>query len=226
MAAGEPVSGIVFDLDGTLADTIADIGGAVNATLAARSLPVFPIEDFKLMVGDGFAVLIRKALPAALAADIRFFETILAEALSRYQADYLRTTKPFPGVAELLSELSRSGIICAVLSNKPQDMSRAIVRALFPGIPFLAILGERPGVPRKPDPTSALDIARMAGIRPESWGFIGDSGIDMHTAIGAGMRAWGASWGYRSAAELLEAGAEALFASPADLLISLRKGPV
>ena len=225
MAASEPVSGIIFDLDGTLADTIADLAGAVNATLAEHMLPTFMLEDFKLMVGDGFSALMQKALPALLASDPGIFESLVATARSRYQAECLETTEPFPGILELLSRLGSQGVACAVLSNKPQSLSLMIVEALFPGFPFVAVLGERPGIPRKPDPQGALEIARMAGIPARSWALVGDSGIDMRTAARAGMRAWGAAWGYRSAEELLEGGAESLFASPADILIPHRQTP-
>jgi phosphoglycolate phosphatase len=226
MAASEAIDGMIFDLDGTLADTIGDLGGSVNAALASRNLPTFRIEDFKMMVGDGFATLMRRALPAELAFDQDSFDAIVAEARSRYESDCLKTTKPFPGIQELLTGLVSRGIVLAVLSNKPQALSLSMVEALFPGLPFVAILGERPGVPRKPDPQAALGIARATGIPPGSWAFVGDSGVDMKTAGGAGMRAWGASWGYRSPEELRAGGAETIFDFPSDILVFLGKNPV
>ena len=225
MATSESVSGIIFDLDGTLADTIADLAEAVNAALAERNLPTHGTEGYKLMVGDGFSALVRRALPAGLASDQGLLEALSMAARSRYLEECLRTTKPYPGVQELLSGLKSQRVACAVLSNKPQSLSLKIVETLFPGFPFVAVLGERPGIPRKPDPQGALEIASLTGIPARSWAFVGDSGIDMRTAARAGMHAWGAAWGYRSAAELLEGGAEALFASPADILIPHRQTP-
>jgi len=218
MPRNNSVSGIIFDLDGTLADTIGDLGGSVNAALSARGLPSYGMEDFKRMVGDGFPNLVHRALPPALAAEESLFEAVLSDARSRYKADCLKTTQPFDGVPELLASLAAGGIVCAVLSNKPQELSQTMVKALFPGFRFASIFGERPGVPRKPDPRAALEIAQNAGVPKEEWAFVGDSGVDMRTACGAGMQAWGASWGYRSVQELREGGAQAIFASPADLL--------
>ncbi|MCX7027009.1 MAG: HAD family hydrolase [Spirochaetes bacterium] len=219
MPTSKPVAGIIFDLDGTLADTIVDLAGAVNTVLSFHGLPVFGILEFKLMVGDGFSTLIKRTLPPAKASNTMYFESIVSEARSRYAIECLRTTKPFKGIPELLADFTGRGIACAVLSNKPQEMTQVMVKSLFPGIFFTAVLGERPGVPRKPDPYSALEIARSVGIQPESWAFVGDSGVDMMTGKAAGMRPWGALWGYRGREELLSGGAETIFETPADLLI-------
>jgi len=222
MATNDSVLGVIFDLDGTLVDTIGDFASAVNTVLSAHGLPVFGLREFKTMVGDGFSTLVAKALGPELVADVFFFDSILAEAKSRYAVECLLTTKPFDGVRELLAELSAQGKVCAVLSNKPHYMSQTIVKALFPAQAFVSVLGERPGVPRKPHPWAALEIAQSAGIPPSSWAFVGDSGVDMKTGLAAGMMPWAALWGYRSIDELVDAGADLVFETPADLLASFR----
>lgn len=209
---------IIFDLDGTLADTIGDIGSAVNSLLAERGYPTHDIAAYKRMVGNGFANLMRRALPASVAADETLFTALAREAASRYAARSLETTRPFEGIPAMLETLARRGVRCAVLSNKPDDMTKNMVEALFPSTRFLAVLGDRPGVPRKPDPQEALAIAASSGIPAERWAFIGDSDVDMRTGRAAGMTALGASWGYRSVDELLAGGASAILKTPSDIL--------
>ena len=208
----------IFDLDGTLADTIGDIGAAVNSLLSERGYPLHDNAVYKRMVGNGFANLMRRALPASVAADETLFAALAREAASRYAARSLETTRPFEGIPAMLETLARRGVRCAVLSNKPDDMTKNMVEALFPSTRFLAVLGDRPGVPRKPDPQEALAIAASSGIPAERWAFIGDSDVVMRTGRAAGMTALGASWGYRSVDELLAGGASAILKTPSDIL--------
>lgn len=218
MTRNRDLRGIVFDLDGTLADTIVDLAGSVNSVLERRGFPTHPVDSFRLMVGDGFAKLISRALPKKEAEDNAVFASVLSEARKAYADGFLSNTGPFEGIPSLLGELDARGLSLAVLSNKPQELTEAMVKALFPTIDFVATFGDRPGVPRKPDPTAALDLAGQAGIPPESWAFVGDSGVDMRTAKAAGMFACGALWGYRDAAELSRDGADLLLAHPAEIL--------
>ena len=212
------IQAVIFDLDGTLADTIGDIGAAVNSLLAERGYAQHDLDVYKLMVGNGFANLMRRALPDEVVSDPDLFSSLTREAAARYAAGALATTRPFQGVAELLEALSARGIPCAVLSNKPDPMTKTMIASLFPAVGFLAVLGDRPGVPRKPDPSEARAIAASSGIPVERWAFVGDSGVDMETGASAGMTPFGASWGYRSVDELLENGASAILRTPADLL--------
>ena len=211
----------MFDLDGTLADTIVDLGDSVNRVLERHTLPLHPISDYRQMVGRGFSQLMKQALPADIVKDDERFSILAREAAREYSLHALDTTKPFAGIPELLEMLASSSVTMAVLSNKPDEMTRSMVSALFPGIPFIEVAGDRAGIPRKPDPTAALSIAARSGIPASLWAFVGDSGVDMATGSAAGMIPVGARWGYRSESELLADGAAALIASPDELLATL-----
>jgi len=212
------IGAVIFDLDGTLADTIGDLATAVNAVLAAHNFPLHPFSAYKTMVGNGFSSLLKRALPGGAAEDDRFFDTLLIEASSTYARELLNTTKPYPGIAELLSALQERSVLCAVLSNKPDKMTRHMVSSLFPEVSFLAVMGDKVSRPKKPDPSSALAIAALAGIPPSRFAFVGDSGVDMETGKAGGMLPLGASWGYRSIAELGDHGAAGILEKPSDLL--------
>jgi phosphoglycolate phosphatase len=208
---------VLFDLDGTLADTLDDIAGAANRALSRRKLPVHETDLYKMMVGEGFRNLISKALPEELRND-DYIEATRAEAAADYAAHCLDLTRPYPGVVELLAALSARGIRAAILSNKPDALTKKCTAGLFPDFRFEVVRGETPEFPRKPDPASALDICARLAVAPAELLYLGDSGVDMRTAKAAGMTALGALWGFRSEAELREGGADALLASPQDLL--------
>jgi len=209
---------IIFDLDGTLADTIADIASAVNRTLAHFGYPQHSTESYKLMVGEGFRILIQKALPNEAANDERLVQSALDWALREYAENSLVETSLFPGVPELLRTLARRGYKLAILSNKPDQMTQAMIKALCGTIDFVAVWGNSENRPRKPNPDSALRIAAMAGALPERCLFVGDSATDMLTAKSSGMTAVGALYGYRSREELEGAGAEHIIGAPLELL--------
>jgi phosphoglycolate phosphatase len=208
---------VIFDLDGTLADTIADIAGAVNRCLSRRKLPEHDIELFKLMVGEGFRNLISRALPEELRTE-DYIESARAEASADYAGRCLERTRAYPGIRELLAALATRGLPCAVLSNKPDELTKKCVSGLFPYFDFVLVRGEVPEFPRKPDPASALDACERLGAAPSEVLYLGDTGVDMKTAKAAGMTALGALWGFRSEAELRENGADHLLAQPLDLL--------
>lgn len=208
---------VIFDLDGTLADTIVDLAGAVNRSLARRNLPGHDLGLYKLMVGDGFRDLIFRALPEELRTDA-YIEAARAEAAADYAERCLERTEAYPGVRELLAALARRGIPFAVLSNKPDALTKKVVAGLFPASAFALVRGESSEFPRKPDPASALDACARLGAEPAETLYLGDSGVDMKTARAAGMTALGALWGFRSEAELRDAGADALLRSPLNLL--------
>ncbi|HEY9054750.1 MAG TPA: HAD family hydrolase [Rectinemataceae bacterium] len=210
--------GLIFDLDGTLADTIADLAQGVNRILARYGFPVHGHEKYKLMVGDGFSNLMRRALPPQAVTDTELFARVLEDARDSYNACYLDQTKPYPGMPETLSRLDFMGIRLAVLSNKPHEMASAMVAALFPGIRFDDVRGQSPGQALKPDPATALAICRKASLEPGLWALVGDSGVDMLTAKAAGMAGLGAAWGFRGAEELRAAGADAVLYTPPDIL--------
>lgn len=209
---------IVFDLDGTLADTIEDIAVSVNRVLSRFGLAQYDSSTYKHMVGDGFRVLIERCLPPATLRDEALFAQVFEGAMNEYTAHCLEKTRPFPGMLTTLEALSQKSIPQAVLSNKPDDMSKLIVQSLFRDISFIAVWGNSPERPRKPDPKAVLKICSMADARPEHSLFVGDSGVDMRTTRAAGMIGVGALYGYRSREELKMAGADFFIASPEDLL--------
>jgi phosphoglycolate phosphatase len=208
---------VIFDLDGTLADTIADLGTSVNRALGRRKLPQHELSAYKIMVGEGFRNLVTRALPEELRSET-IIEEMRAEASADYGEHCLDLSRPYPGVVDLLQTLAGRGIACAILSNKPEALTVKCAAGFFPGFPFALVRGETPDFPRKPDPASALDLCRRLGASPAEVLYLGDSGVDMMTAKAAGLVALGALWGFRGEAELRESGADALLAGPLELL--------
>ncbi len=208
---------IIFDMDGTLLDTIDDISFSMNTVLRRMGLPTFDTRTYRTMVGDGMEMLVKRALPEAMRDDytIRSYLDAMKKEYSQHCMD---STKPYDGIEQLLDSLVRMDIKMAILSNKPHDFTMAIKDALLGKWPFHAVLGVRDGVQRKPDPGGALSIARILGLRPSEMCFMGDTGVDMKTANNAGMYPVGVLWGFRGARELMESGARLILEKPLDLL--------
>lgn len=206
---------VIFDLDGTLADSLGDIGGAMNEALAARSLPVHPLPAYHQFIGEGVEVLARKAAPMLAEGEI---QKLVEEYRARYAARIDAETKPYDGIPAMLDALVAQGTPIAVLSNKRDDFTVELVKRCFGRWPFRVVRGERQGVPRKPHPAAAVEIAAALGIAPADCTFVGDTAIDMKTAVAAGMTAVGVLWGFRGRDELVAAGATRLLAHPRDLI--------
>ncbi len=187
--------GVIFDLDGTLVDSLGDIAAAMNRTLAARGFPTHPLDAYRAFIGEGVRKLAERALPPGALSET-------TSLVAAYQADYadhlLENSAPYPGVPELLEALCSQGVPMSVLSNKPDAPTRQLVEALFGGWRFRGISGERPGVPRKPDPTAALELARDMDVPATQVSFIGDTLVDVACARAAGMRPLGVLWGFRA----------------------------
>lgn len=193
---------VIFDLDGTLLNTIADLAAGVNHTLAAHDLPQHTIDEYTLMVGNGMRKLVMRALTGELAADDAFVDSILAEFLN-YYADHIDVhTKPYPGIPELISTLSAQGYRLAVASNKIQAGAEKLIQEFFPGIPFVAVMGNSPLYPLKPDAAVVEYIMDKAGTDRAHTVMIGDSGTDIQTARNAGIPVIAVSWGFRPRHEL------------------------
>jgi phosphoglycolate phosphatase len=208
---------ILFDLDGTLLDTLHDLGASLNAVLKQHGYAAHQLEQYRAMVGDGMRMLVERALPQRMRSTARIAE-VLAEFQARYSAAWHDTTAPYPGIPALLDVLTARAVPMAILSNKADEFTRDMVTQLLGRWQFVAVAGARPGVPLKPDPAAALAIARQVGIPPRQWCFVGDSGIDMSMARAADMFAVGVLWGFRPRSELQKAGAQVLLAEPAELL--------
>jgi phosphoglycolate phosphatase len=215
-----PIRAVIFDLDGTLLDTIEDITEASNRVYTARGLEPFSVAEMKMLVGEGAEELVRKAfaargIPAPSEEDVA---AILRDYRREYETCWPLHSRPYAGVPELLDGLAQRFIKTAVLSNKAQMFTAVMVAELFDARHFDIVRGALPGVPLKPDPAPALAISAELGIPPAHCAFVGDTSIDMRTARAAGMFAVGALWGFRTAEELQSGGADILIASPTDLL--------
>lgn len=209
---------VIFDLDGTLVDSLGDIADAMNHALAHHGLPVHPESAYLRFVGEGVKELVRKAVPAGHEA---LHEPVLATYRAHYDTHLFDRTRPYPGVLEVLAALAGQGTRLAVLSNKSDGFVKRLAARLLPGVPFGAVYGERPGIPRKPDPTAALGLAAELGVPPGACGFVGDTAVDMETARAAGMYGVGVTWGFREH-ELRASGARAVATTADELLAALR----
>jgi phosphoglycolate phosphatase len=208
---------VLFDLDGTLVDTLRDLADSTNYVLAKSGFPQHEIEAYRYFVGGGRRVLASRALPEDR-RDEETVDKIASEIEQVYSRRWMEHTRPYPGIPELLDALTDRGIRMAILSNKPQGPAEVMVSRLLPRWHFDAVEGERPGVPLKPDPSGALQIARRMKLKPVEFVYLGDSATDMRTAVAANMYPVGALWGFRTAEELLEGGAKALVEAPVELL--------
>ena len=189
---------VIFDLDGTLLDTLDDLGAAVNYAMSQRGFPQHTREEYRMMVGHGARNLMSRALPPEHANDEAMIEAALADFKAYYNTHIDVFTKPFPGIPELISELHQKGIKLAVASNKFQEGTEHLIKEFFPEIPFVAILGNRPGYPLKPDPEVVGEVLRKTGLSKEDAVMVGDSDTDMETAANGGIRGIAVNWGYRN----------------------------
>lgn len=196
----------IFDLDGTLLDTLGDLAAACNYVMQCNGYPVHPLDRYRYMVGNGIDKLIERALPAEIRSSGRAAE-LRPEFIARYREHLCDHTRPYPGIETLLERMEGEGILSAVASNKYHEGTRALVQHFFPRHRFIRVLGQRDGVPVKPDPAIVLEILEYAHLPREEALYIGDSDVDMLTAARAGVDSVGASWGFRPYEELQKAGA-------------------
>lgn len=196
---------VIFDLDGTLLNTIADLGNAVNHTLGVHGLPQHSLPEFKQMVGRGMRNLVKAALPEELQVQDEFVDGFLREFLEYYMDHIDCATLPYPGMQKLVSSLAASGCKLAVASNKLQVGTERLIKKFFPDIPFVAVCGNSPAFPLKPDAGLVRYIISKAGVRPEDTILIGDSEIDIRTAHNAGIPVIAVTWGFRPVEDLSDA---------------------
>jgi len=208
---------LISDLDGTLIDTLQDMANAVNTALCRLQLPPHEVSEYRYFVGDGRRTMALRALPYDQRDDCTL-EQLLAYIAEEYDGRWIDNSVPYPGIPEMLDELTRQGIRLAVLSNKPQVYAGPMISTILSGWHFEHVLGESPDRPRKPDPAGALQIIERMNVLPQECIYLGDSGVDMETARAAGMYGVGALWGFRDADELTRAGASLLAHHPADVV--------
>ncbi len=203
---------VLFDMDGTLLDTLEDLRDGVNVVLERRGYPQHTLEEIRDYVGNGAGVLIRRALPEGTAeAEI---SEVLAEYKEWYRIHYCTKTCPYPGVAELLDKLAAAGVKMAVVSNKPDAVTKELAKKFFPGLPAF---GQRDDVPRKPEPQMVWNALETLGVSREQACYVGDSEVDVATARNAGLPAVIVSWGFRTEEQLRAAGAATIAATMEEL---------
>lgn len=208
---------VVFDLDGTLLDSLDDLADSMNAVLEKNEYPVHDAEAYKYFVGDGMRTLVKRAFPEDKRDDLNV-DIGLADIRDEYSRRWNNKTRPYKGIIEMLDKLSDKNLKLSVLSNKADDFTKLIVEKLLPCHKFNLVYGERPGIPKKPDPKGALEIAHALDVMPSECLYLGDTGVDMKTAVSAGMYPVGVLWGFRKAEELIDSGARILIADPAAIL--------
>ena len=208
--------GVIFDLDGTLVNSLEDIADAMNKVLESLDYPTHSYENYQYFIGSGLRNLVYKSLPNKeySATQIEHYYQLMVE---EYINNCTHRTKPYDGIIELLDYLISHKIKLGVFSNKSDELTKKIVAALFPDY-FNSIVGLSIESLKKPNPSEALAISKNFGLNPEEIIFVGDSGIDMQTATNANMRSVGVIWGYRPEKELIENGANQILKHPSDLI--------
>lgn len=205
---------VIFDLDGTLVDSIEDLAVALNLVLAADGLPTHDLPTYRQMIGEGARRLVELGLPEHKRGEL---DAYLARFRTTYFAHILDHTALYDGIDAMLDQLVAAGLRLAVLSNKPEAMTVHIGQALLSRWPFLEIHGDRDGIPRKPHPGGTADMLARMGATPETAAFVGDTKTDMQTARALGMTAIGVSWGFRGTVELWQSGANVVIDHPRQL---------
>ncbi len=212
---------VIFDLDGTLLNTIDDLATSTNYALQCAGYPQHDLLAYRYFVGNGINKLIERALPydKKNETEVAKLRKDFIEYYERHMSDL---TKPYDGIVSLLENLQAQGIAIAVASNKYQEATQALVAKFFPQIHFVAVFGQREGIAPKPDPTIVFDILQIAGVEKDEVLYVGDTNVDMTTARNGGVRSVGVTWGFRPQLELEESGANSIVHHPDDILALLQ----
>ena len=208
---------VIFDLDGTLANTLEDIADNMNRVLFQRGFPTHEYDAYRYYVGNGLHNLVIRSLPENARTDA-MIALCHDQMIAEYHQNYINKTRLYDGIPELLDDLSSQRIKLAVLSNKADSLTQKICAVLLKNWKFEAVLGAIDRFPRKPDPTSALFISEQMGVEPAYVCYLGDSDVDMKTANAAGFYPVGVGWGFRPKQELVENGAKYIIDHPAELV--------
>ena len=208
---------VLFDLDGTLINSIDDLADSTNYALQQCGLPLHTVDEYKYFVGNSVDPLIRRALPEEEKENQELFDRVKKIYLSYYAAHSKDKTRPYPGISDLLSRCNKADVLVAVVSNKPDDITADVVRYYFPQIHFAATMGPKEGIPKKPDPAGVREVLRITGIALEDALYVGDTWVDMQTAQNSGVQSCGVLWGFRTRQELVENHADFIAANAAEL---------
>jgi len=206
---------IIFDLDGTLLDTLTDIMESVNNILNRYNYPTHDMHAYKYFIGNGIEVLTRKAFPKNISESE--FRDYFQEVKQEYEARQTLRTKPYDGIEEMLTKLIEKGISISILSNKPHEFTIPTVEHFFPKIEFSVVFGSRNGIDRKPSPIAVLEILDTLKLTKKDCFFVGDTAIDMQTSVNSGIEGIGVSWGFRTIEELTNNGAKYIIDKPDDI---------
>lgn len=208
---------IIFDLDGTLADTLQDLADAVNYALDVHGFPIHPLESFRYFVGNGVPKLIERAVPEEK-RNTEILESVKKDFSYYYNIHSLDKTESYRGITDMLKLIKKMGISTAVATNKSEEFVNAILQKLFPEFRFDAVMGGVENMPKKPDPAIVHKILSVLKIRHDEAVFAGDSDVDVHTAKNAGMKSIGCLWGFRDYNELEKAGADHIVSKPSEIV--------
>ncbi len=211
------IKAVIFDLDGTLVNSLSDLADSTNYSLKLHGFNTHPVEAYKYLVGDGMAKLIERGISNDQ-VDEKLFKAVFDDFMAYYREHFLVNTEAYDGISELLDELKNMDMKLAVVSNKSDDMAKKVVSSVFGDGVFDVVTGKRAGLPTKPDPALTLLIIKELGLTPDECVFVGDSGMDTLNAVNAGCYPLGVLWGFRSENELLQNGAKALAAEPSEIL--------
>ena len=217
MISAMKITAVMFDLDGTLLNTLEDLGDAMNATLRGLDAPEHAYDFYRIAVGDGARALVLRSLPEGMRDD-ESIDRVTCTMRQNYSENWNVKTHVYDGANQLIETLAKRGIVMTVLSNKPDSALQDCVRHFFPSDPFAAVRGVVPDGPLKPDPAAAFAIIEELGIPVDEWMDVGDTNTDMQTAVAAGLFAVGCTWGFRDREELLANGAEAIIDRPVEVL--------
>lgn len=214
----------IFDMDGTLTDTLADLHYSMNKTLAHYNFPQLTLEQVKLFVGNGARKFLLRSLPAEVVDDENLFAKAFALYNENYIANCTRAVKPYDGIIDFLATLEAKKISLGICTNKQHVAAIEIAEKILAPIKFAYVSGDEPGQPRKPNPTRALDGAKIFGVAAEDVAYFGDTAVDMETAHNAGFLSVGVTWGFRPRSELVDAGAEIIVDNPREILERINFG--
>ncbi len=213
---------VIFDLDGTLLDTLQDLFNTLNSVLARHGYPIHTLDECRFLVGHGMRELVRKGVPE-VARNEETIDLLLKDLMDEYADNWKVNSRPYPGIATLLDCIRERKIKMAILSNKADHFTRLCAESLLGEWRFEVVMGQQTGIAPKPDPEGALLVAGMLGVDPGAILYVGDSGVDMLTASRAGMYPLGVLWGFRPESELVEFGAKALVKSPEEIMGIIEK---